>query len=192
MKESLSLTHSIRGPLESTLNDANRSVTAPRLPNKICRPTTVIHGLRTVEKAPQILETEMSLQQHDPTPLVASSSSQVELNRASTHDAGASHDDLAICDTRVKLILCFAALEAELIASQVARERVLNDLEKVKSISKPRHGRTCRKCAIPLCPGRKNVKSCTNHCQDCGKVECQGRNPKRPTRTCIDAWRDLD
>jgi hypothetical protein len=64
-----------------------------------------------------------------------------------------------------------------------------------KSLSKPatktaRKGRTCRKCGVEGCPGRKEVKHCTNMCRDCGLVNCLGRNPKRPNKTCKDGWKD--
>ncbi|KAK7034394.1 hypothetical protein R3P38DRAFT_2415830, partial [Favolaschia claudopus] len=53
---------------------------------------------------------------------------------------------------------------------------------------RPRHGRTCRKCAINACPGKGNVNYCVNSCRDCGKPgkdkSCIGRNMKFPTLTC--------
>ncbi|KAJ6560524.1 hypothetical protein DFH09DRAFT_1083397 [Mycena vulgaris] len=53
---------------------------------------------------------------------------------------------------------------------------------------KQRRERTCRKCAVPECPGRGNVKSCRNRCRDCGKAgqdfSCKGRDSKKPNITC--------
>ena len=64
-----------------------------------------------------------------------------------------------------------------------------------KSLSRPatktaQKGRPCRKCGVEGCPGRKEVKHCTNMCQDCGLVNCLGRNSKRPNKTCKDGWKD--
>lgn len=48
--------------------------------------------------------------------------------------------------------------------------------------------RHCCKCGSQDCKGKGGRAFCTNLCQDCGKLECQGRNSKRPDKTCRDAW----
>ena len=57
----------------------------------------------------------------------------------------------------------------------------------LKSLNRPvakavRKSRTCRKCAIEGCAGRKEVKHCTNMCWDCGWVNFLETNSKRPTK----------
>jgi hypothetical protein len=48
--------------------------------------------------------------------------------------------------------------------------------------------RHCRRCGKTnqQCQGAMNVKNCTNPCQDCGKLDCPGRDPKnwKNGKTC--------
>jgi hypothetical protein len=53
---------------------------------------------------------------------------------------------------------------------------------------KPRQPRRCAKCGRMDCSGRQNRKLCHNGCQDCGLNTCKGRNAKRPTKKCDEAW----
>ena len=70
----------------------------------------------------------------------------------------------------------------ELLARKQVAEAILQRQQVTKK--KVRKPRTCAKCAILGCPGRKAVRNCRNPCQDCRKVDCQGRNSKRPSRPC--------
>ena len=69
------------------------------------------------------------------------------------------------------------------VSKVVAAKSLYNPAAKVA-----RKSRTCRKCAMESCPGKKEVKYCSNPCQDCGLVNCKGRNPKRPSKSCTMSW----
>lgn len=165
VKETLSLTFKSRKPLAITLSNPACSEAAPHLPEKPCRPIIVNTGLHTI--------TSKSLvpQQTIIPPL-----------------AGPS---LASTSQITELVGSSGALGASVVR-QLAYECVADDLHKTKVSKKLRQGWTCRKCGILGCPGRKTVTLCKNQCQDCGKVDCIGRNPCRPSRLCKDAWIDND
>jgi hypothetical protein len=38
--------------------------------------------------------------------------------------------------------------------------------------------RNCRKCTIESCPGKKEIKYCSNQCQNCELVNLKGEIPK--------------
>ncbi|KAF5323995.1 hypothetical protein D9611_008386 [Ephemerocybe angulata] len=79
-------------------------------------------------------------------------------------------------------------------AREIAKQRVANDLAQSRpeppapKAKGSRGQRTCQKCGKPECPGKRQVKYCYNLCQDCGEVVCYGRNSKRPTKPCSQAW----
>ncbi|KAJ7462852.1 hypothetical protein FB451DRAFT_1043554, partial [Mycena latifolia] len=78
------------------------------------------------------------------------------------------------------------------ILNHLAKRKVTEVLEKSRpAAKKPRHTRTCRKCAIESCPGKGKVDYCVNTCRDCGKggkdKSCIGRNPKFPDKSCTEA-----
>ncbi|KAJ6458595.1 hypothetical protein C8R47DRAFT_1081642 [Mycena vitilis] len=73
------------------------------------------------------------------------------------------------------------------ILQQLARNRTLASLPR-EPVTKPRKIRTCRKCGIATCKGKRGWTDCTNKCRDCGKsgsdLSCKGRNPNKPLLTC--------
>ncbi|KAJ7624198.1 hypothetical protein DFH06DRAFT_1008444, partial [Mycena polygramma] len=73
------------------------------------------------------------------------------------------------------------------ILQQLARNRMLANLPR-EPVTKPRKIRTCRKCGIATCKGKRGWTDCTNKCRDCGKsgsdLSCKGRNPNKPLLTC--------
>ncbi|XP_006455796.1 hypothetical protein AGABI2DRAFT_76999 [Agaricus bisporus var. bisporus H97] len=64
------------------------------------------------------------------------------------------------------------------------QQRVATRLQKKTPINKTRRPRTCKKCANPNCPGKRRVQDCRNPCQDCGKVDCAGRNSHKLHLPC--------
>ncbi len=78
----------------------------------------------------------------------------------------------------------------------VARRRVVQSAQLRQSSPRnqprTRKDRTCRKCGIPGCSGRKQVSLCQNKCQDCGIMSCRGRNSKCPKKSCYDGWIGVD
>ncbi|KAJ7718468.1 hypothetical protein B0H16DRAFT_1337422, partial [Mycena metata] len=75
------------------------------------------------------------------------------------------------------------------VLQQLARKHVADGMP-IPALSKKRKTRTCRKCGIPSCKGRRGWKDCVNKCQDCGKsgsdLSCKGRNPDKPLGKCMD------
>ena len=71
----------------------------------------------------------------------------------------------------------------------IAKAAALQSLNRpaTKANCKPH---TCRKFGVDLCQGKKEVKYYINMCQDCGLKNCQGRNPKKPQKSCRDGWDD--
>jgi hypothetical protein len=59
---------------------------------------------------------------------------------------------------------------------------------------RPRQGRTCRKCGIQSCSGKKEIKKCIHKCRHCGKngqdLSCKGRNVRANGKTCSEEWDD--
>lgn len=178
IKESLSLTYPTRKTLAITLNDPARSAAAPSLPKKPCKPTTIAMGLRVPVATP--------LAPHTIHAAVAPSLSIPTPQSRSPPIASTSQVNPQAMQTPISTVT----------TEQLSRERVITDVsrsipaqpKKKPKGDKPREGRTCRRCGIRTCPGKKSVNSCKNPCQDCGKMDCSGRNPKRPKRTCSTAW----
>ncbi|KAI0071990.1 hypothetical protein K474DRAFT_1668364 [Panus rudis PR-1116 ss-1] len=56
------------------------------------------------------------------------------------------------------------------------------------SASPAKRVRHCVKCGSQECKGKGGRAFCKNPCQDCGRLECGGRNSKRPDRLCGEAW----
>jgi hypothetical protein len=165
VKESLSLTYPVRKTLAITLNNPARSAAAPSLPKKSCKPTTVAMGLR-VPATPS----------HTTDVAIAPSSLTIPTPVTPPCEPAISTTD-QLSRERVSLG----------VTTDVLRSVPMQPKKKPKS-EKPREGRTCRRCGIRACPGKKSVNSCKNPCRDCGKMDCPGRNPKRPKRTCNTAW----
>ena len=179
VKESLSLTYPSRKPLAITLHNPARSAAAPPLLKKSCMPTSITMGLRDPAAAPShVVHDAVAPSLSIPTPPIASIS-QVSNNPERLQVQNLDSESAMISTTE-----------------QLSRERVMMDVscsvpmqpKKKPKPDKQREGRTCRRCGIRTCPGKKSVDGCKNPCRDCGKMDCPGRNPKRPKRTCRTAW----
>ena len=177
VKESLSLTYPSRKTLAITLHNPARSAAAPSLPKKSCMPTTVAMGLRVPAATPT----------HTTHAAVAPSVSNPTLPIASTSQVSESNTNPERLWSPEWAISMTEQLSREQVIMDVSRSVPTQPKKKPKS-DKPREGRTCRRCGIRTCPGKKSVDSCKNPCRDCGKMDCPGRNPKRPKRTCSVAW----
>lgn len=46
----------------------------------------------------------------------------------------------------------------------------------------------CLKCGKTGCKGAAGAQFCIFPCQDCGEVECSGRDSQHPDQPCSDAW----
>ena len=73
------------------------------------------------------------------------------------------------------------------LMEQMAQRRALQAIPSTAGKTQRKH-RTCAKCANPDCPGRARSAYCKYPCNDCGKMNCRGRNSKRPNMNCSDGW----
>lgn len=166
-KESLLQTYTQRKPLAQTLNHPARSTAAPVIPEKTCQQTTVTAGFRPLTSVE--------------TPAAIHNTSQSVNACPTSHTAPSTSQQPQVIPNQ----------------QQLSQESVVRDIHRTNPIierradPKVRKPRTCRKCHIPTCKGKRNVELCESPCQDCGEINCDGRNPKRK-RTCADAWTDLD
>ena len=83
-----------------------------------------------------------------------------------------------------------AGASPQTLLNALANQKVANDAAKSQASQKSwkRKRRTCAKCAREGCPGSQRVANCLNPCRDCGKINCRGRNTKRPQRPCHLGW----
>ncbi|KAF8056942.1 hypothetical protein FPV67DRAFT_1637573 [Lyophyllum atratum] len=86
-------------------------------------------------------------------------------------------------DNMASLFSGGARSTADALARKRAADTLVGPPEK-----RPRKPRTCRKCAVEKCPGRRNINLCKSQCRDCGNVACRGRNSKDPNKPCHRGW----
>jgi len=69
---------------------------------------------------------------------------------------------------------------------QLARQHIQHMTAQSRPQQKQRKPRTCARCAIPACKGKKSRDFCDHPCRDCGldKSQCRGRNSKYPNEPC--------
>ena len=173
-----------------TLNNPARSAAAPSLPNKSCKPLTVVKGLRVPAATPSHTTHVASIAPAAPPLSIDSIPTLVSSPIASTSQVSSMNLNYEALQSRTHepaTSMTEQLLSRERVTTDVLRSVPMQPKKKPKS-GKPREGRTCRRCGIHTCPGKKSVNSCKNPCQDCGRVDCPGRNPKRPKRTCSTAW----
>jgi hypothetical protein len=174
IKETLSLSADARKPLSLVIHDPLRSTRAPAIPHNQLRLHHAAKGLLDIPSnsslgnksfpgpSPNNLTLVPTTSESVPN-MVGTSSGTVPLSTSPSHDN---------------------RLQVELLA----RQRVADSVARAKPLEVPRKRRTCCKCAIFGCPGSQKVSNCRNPCRDCNLVSCQGRNPKRLDRKCVDGW----
>lgn len=176
IKESLSLSLPARRPILKAARDPSQANNAPILSNRTLASSIPMSGFDH-----SILEMAPDLPTSSPD-IPASSSSQSLPLAVSTSTQAAS-----------STLTTAPALSQPSMLQRLARGQVA---KVVKSMPQPtekkKRQRCCRKCGLmsPLCIGNKQVIKCTRPCRDCGKVDCQGRNPsKRGDHwKCWDSW----
>uniref|UniRef100_A0A8H8CGB6 3'-5' exonuclease n=1 Tax=Psilocybe cubensis TaxID=181762 RepID=A0A8H8CGB6_PSICU len=195
--ETLSLTADIRGPLSIIIHDPSRSRKAPVVPFKPCpQPLTACEGLLETNDngnrmlAPLPITTNaMHVDSDLPSQQLSRddmASRDIEFWRETdVISAPQQLEHQQMCPTSPRS----HQLQNKIIMEKLARQRVVESLQKTKPIKKPRKRRTCRKCGQRDCSGSSNVNLCRNRCQDCGQYNsCKGRNTKRPTKKCYEGW----
>ncbi|EKM75414.1 hypothetical protein AGABI1DRAFT_64645 [Agaricus bisporus var. burnettii JB137-S8] len=79
-------------------------------------------------------------------------------------------------------------LRAPSVALEMRRSVVEPETHQAQIGQTTRRRRTCRKCALPDCKGKRAVVDCRNKCQDCGEFQCRGRNSRKLHLTCREGW----
>jgi len=132
----------------------------------------------------------------NPAPPVTNSSSSPTPNHSTpvpetpAQQPGHNGEPMDVDDTAPEA----ATSQTQDIANILACKRVESELARSQHPqpapqTKARSGRSCQKCANPAsCAGKRGIVFCPNPCQDCGNINCKGRNPKRKTKPCHLAW----
>jgi hypothetical protein len=163
------MTATVRHPLRSLLRHPARSIEAPHVPETSRMPHVVTKGLAILDSNP----TDMPLA-FGPAGTTPPASDIPTISNTPT-----------ILNPQLTQGSTISSTQAETIS--LSRKRAAASLPK-PTREKKRQERTCRKCAHPECPGRARVGYCKNGCRDCSKVDCKGRNPKRPNKSCSEGW----
>ena len=74
------------------------------------------------------------------------------------------------------------------ITVSLSNKRPAQDILEISAPQLPpkriRAGKQCWKCFRTQCEGRKAKKYCKNSCDDCNRVDCDGRDSRWPRRPC--------
>jgi hypothetical protein len=162
VKEALSLTADDRRPVAHLVHNPSRSLIAPSIaakPLQVHRVTTGFANSSSAVTAPT-------------QPIQIFSSIQGSSSDFPAYAPESIPNDTPGYETQIVL---------------ASEQRVSTQQQRKAVTHKPRKGRTCRKCAIGDCPGRRRVQDCQNQCRDCGRVECAGRNSHKLHLTCWEA-----
>lgn len=175
VKQSLSLTKAVRQPVTSKARDPSRAANAPPIKERpLLEPSILDRGFNIPANCGLNSESQPQLRITPPPAPTSGTTGPITEHLAS----GSS-------STRVG---SNQPINSREMASEAARQRVVDRVELSRPQKKPRKQRTCAKCAVPSCPGKKSVSSCKGNCQDCASPTCRGRNAKRPTAPCHRAW----
>ncbi|KAG6826161.1 hypothetical protein H0H92_000919 [Tricholoma furcatifolium] len=166
IKQTKAMTAEVRMPLRMALRDPRRSSTAPQAPETTKTLHSALKGLSLDGLFFPTTTTRLTMipAQQSSLPLVTDTSSA----------SPPTVPSLQLHQEKATALACKRA--AASIPEAPSKKR--------------RKTRSCRKCGREGCSGNKEVKYCQNPCQDCSKVVCNGRNPKRPGKRCSVAWDD--
>ena len=158
VRESMSISSTLRQPIIKAARDPSRSKDAPTLPLRTLAPSIITRGFNIPDTSSIITTSSRPAEEPAmgqlPGPSTATSTS---IAAALARDRVAS----AVTD----------------MAAQPPQVKVRNSRTCMKC------GRDARWCL-----GHADRKLCPRPCQDCGEVMCRGRNAKRPKRTCKEGW----
>jgi hypothetical protein len=163
VRESMSITSTLRQPIMKAARDPTRSKDAPTIPLWTLAPPIITKGFNIPDTSSIVTTSSRPAKE----PVQQSSDTPAPSTATSTSIA--------------------AALARDQIASVVTGMAVQPPQVKV------RNSRTCMKCGRDAhqCLGHADRKLCSWPCQDCGEMTCKGRNAKRPKRTCKDGWEPI-
>ena len=185
IKQSLSISSSIRCPVTRAVRDKSRALNAPLIPSQALAVNTVSRGFNTPSfRGTCDVISPASHQTLRPTGPSLLSSNPAPPSNLTTFEPSSSGSTLPLPTTPPT-----DPRGVREVAEMLARKRVAEELINSQPQKKVRKRRTCRKCGRPECPGSQRVQNCRNPCQDCGKIQCEGRNPKLKNDTpCDRAW----
>lgn len=186
VKQSLSMSSSIRNPITHAARDKSRVLQAPSIPSQALTVNNVSQGFNIPSLAfATTSETTSYVNPHVSPPIIPLSNSPLRFETTLTDPEPSS-------STRTLSTLVSPPTNPQTayeVAAMLSRKRVAEELLNLRPQKKERKRRTCRKCAHLECSGSQRVANCKNPCQDCGQIECEGRNPKlRGNIPCDKAW----
>ncbi|KAJ7170171.1 hypothetical protein C8R46DRAFT_1266577 [Mycena filopes] len=185
-KQTHAISAKVRAPLMKEIHDPRRLELAPPVPQTALTPHSVLSGMLSLTPVDEAAADSSTTTQAPPSMNLVgglSSGAASAATIAGTVFAAGSSRAAAI-DPPV------AAVSSREVLTELSKRRVEEAAHESEPAPKrARRERTCRKCAVPDCPGKGSVKSCRNPCQDCGKAgqdqSCKGRDSKKLNYTCM-------
>ncbi|KAJ7200900.1 hypothetical protein C8J57DRAFT_1627132, partial [Mycena rebaudengoi] len=162
VRQSLSVTAPVRRPVLASLRDPQRSLVAPNVLQWPAQTQVIVSkGLLPLLTLSQIPPSSPTTAEHNQPPqLVASTSTSLSSSEA-------------------------PSLWSQM--NQLFRKRAAEAIPG-PARKKQRKPRTCAKCPIQDCKGKKESEYCKDAFRDCGSISCKGRNSKAPQKRCSVAW----
>ncbi|KAH6910945.1 hypothetical protein BKA70DRAFT_1268971 [Coprinopsis sp. MPI-PUGE-AT-0042] len=179
------MTHVERGPVRAALVHQARAANAPSILHQPLEPHTILQSFMDVEpnegdgavgSSNTTGDHDLSAQDPGVVPIATQpSNDEIDAPSTSTNTAPVSR----VPTTSVDAAALPAAVQRKMIGlSKRQIQKVKAGQVTEKASRQPRH---CKKCGSEgeiICGGRRSVALCSMPCQDCGKVECLGRDPK--------------
>ncbi|KAF6764006.1 hypothetical protein DFP72DRAFT_956173 [Ephemerocybe angulata] len=183
--QTLSMTSLVRNPITAASRAISRSTLAPSMTD---RPLT-LHAVHAGFNTPA-LRTSLPVPPSEP----AEQNSGVSSITAPQAQTPPEPSPVISTPTPGSSLIPHESIPVS-VADALARQRVSDEITQIQhqpqnGPTEPRKPRTCAKCGIlaPPCPGRQRRQNCRNPCQDCTKLDCYGRNARRPDKKCDEGW----
>ena len=188
VKQSLSMTASIRRPITQAARNKSRALKAPHIPSQALAVNSVSQGFNIPSFASASNVSTSPINHHTSSlflPLSNNSNAPAQKFGSTSSEPGPSSSALSTLFTPPT-----DPQGAREVAAVLSRKCVAEELISSRPQKKERKTRTCQKCGRPECPGKQRVANCKNPCQDCGRIDCEDRNPKlRGDISCDKAWK---
>jgi len=184
IRQTLSLTSEVRDPITKVARDSLRSVATPVLTD---RPLER-HFVSTGFNFSQNIGHSQTDDSHASTAEVAQTTQPVQLNPVSQIPMAAVSYSSAEGSTALSALNTPATIVEVLSRQSVDAFTTLRQPPHPIQSHKTCQPHRCAKCGRMNCSSWQNWKLCHNGCQDCGLNTCKGRNAKRLTKKCDEAW----
>lgn len=176
-KEALSLSSEIRKPLARLIHNPLRSANAPPIPHHMPTPQTAAAekgflnidnlNLNTVNMQPAPTPnprnpSRAELSSNEATTRITSSTPPIAAPAESMASTSASLLPLPLPQLPVTPTVSTnqsipSSNDNRILVEMLSRKRVVDSILQRQPVKKAHKARTCRKCAIPKCPGRQAV-----------------------------------